>query len=139
MKQTALLLLLLVVTAACRQEVKEGDIARLNGYWEIQKAVMEDGQKKEYKVNPTIDFFQVKDKKGFRQKVMPQFDGTFATNMIRETVSVTDDNGVFYLNYATDYGKWKEEIIVLQDSVLVVRNAAEIEYHYKKYTPFSLK
>lgn len=139
MKKTAIFLLLTVFLVSCKQEINKADLKKLNGYWEIEKVITQDGEKKEYKVNPTVDFFEVKNNKGFRQKVMPQLDGTFQTNNIRELVSVSEAAGDFYLNYTTDYGKWKEEIIELRDSVLVVKNAAEIEYHYKRHTPFSIK
>ncbi|MES2747049.1 MAG: lipocalin family protein [Bacteroidota bacterium] len=139
MKNIALFFLLGIVLTSCKQDIKDADISKLNGYWEIEKVTLKDGEKKEYKVNPTIDYFQVKDKKGFRQKVMPQLDGTFETNNIKESISISENNGDSYINYSTDYGKWKEEIIAIEDSVLVLKNKEEIEYHYKKHLPFSLK
>lgn len=139
MKKFALLFIFAFSFTSCKQNIKDTDIAKLNGYWEIEKVVMKNGEKKDYKVNPTIDFFEVKGHKGFRQKVMPQLDGTFQTNTLRENISISNVNGEFYIHYTTEYGKWKEAIIALEDSVLVVKNEAAIEYHYKKYIPFSLK
>jgi hypothetical protein len=46
---------------------------------------------------------------------------------------------VFYINYTTTYGKWKEEILEIQDSVLVLKNKDNLEYHYKRQVPFSIK
>lgn len=139
MKKITLLFVLGLISMACKQEIKETDISKINGYWEIEKVILKDGEKKEYKVNPTIDYFEVKDKKGFRQKVMPQLDGTFATNTIKELLLISETNGDYFIHYTTDYGKWKEEIITIQDSVLVLKNKENIEYHYKKHLPFSLK
>lgn len=139
MKKVILLFILGLVLASCRQDIKDSDIAKLNGYWEIEKVILKDGEKKEYNVNPTVDFFEVKDKKGFRQKVMPQLDGKYQTNGIREAITISETDGKTYIHYATDYGKWKEEILSLEDSSMVVRNEADIEYQYKKYVPFSLK
>ncbi len=139
MKKIALLFVLGLVSIACKQEIKDTDISKLNGYWEIEKVILKDGEKKEYKVNPTIDYIQVKGKNGFRQKVMPQLDGTFATNTIKEKLLISEKDGDFYINYTTDYGKWKEEIVAIEDSVLVLRNTENIEYHYKKHLPFSIK
>ncbi len=124
---------------SCKQEINDSDLTKMNGYWEIEKVILKDGKKKDYKVNPTIDYFEIKDKKGFRQKVMPQFNGTFATNTIKEILVVSEKKGDFFIHYTTDYEKWKEEIIVIQDSILVFKNKDGIEYHYKKYLPFSLK
>lgn len=139
MKNTITILLFALLLVSCKQSITEQDIAKINGYWEIQKVILKDGEKKDYKVNETIDYFELKNNKGFRQKVMPQFDGTFRTNDIKETISVNKVDNTFYINYATTYGKWKEEIIEIHDSILVLKNKDELEYHYKKFKPFSLK
>ena len=139
MKNTITILLFGLLLVSCKQSITDQDIAKINGYWEIQKVILKDGEKKDYKVNETIDYFELKSNKGFRQKVMPQFDGTFRTNDIKETISVNKIDNIFYINYTTTYGKWKEEIIEIHDSILVLKNNDELEYHYKKFKPFSLK
>lgn len=132
-------LLAIISFISCQQEIKQEDITKLNGYWEIKEVKKTDGEKKEYKVNETIDFFEVKKNVGFRQKVMPQFDGTFKTNDIKESIKIIDSNKVYFIQYTTDYGKWKEQIIELKDSTLVLKNKDNLEYTYKKFKPFSLK
>lgn len=139
MKNTITILLFGLLLVSCKQSITDQDIAKINGYWEIQKVILKDGEKKDYKVNETIDYFELKNNKGFRQKVMPQFDGTFRTNDIKETISVNKEDNIFYINYATTYGKWKEEIIEIHDSILVLKNKDELVYNYKKFKPFSLK
>jgi hypothetical protein len=139
MKKSVLFFLIGILFISCKQSITDVDVNKINGYWEIEKVILKDGEKKDFKVNETIDFFMVKEKKGFRQKVMPQFDGTFKTNDISEAILVTNDKGNFYINYSTEYGKWKEEILEIKDSILVLKNKDNLEYHYKKHTPFSLK
>ncbi|GAA4071599.1 lipocalin family protein [Flavobacterium cheonanense] len=145
MKNTITLFLSLLLLVSCNQSITDKDIAKLNGYWEIKKVVLKDGEKKDYKINETIDYFQLRqaqsDKKwnGFRQKVMPQLDGTYKTNNLKEEISISNENGSYFVNYTTSYGKWKEEIIEIQDSVLVLKNKDDLEYNYKRYKPFSLK
>lgn len=139
MKKTITIFLLGVLLVSCKQTISDQDVAKINGYWEIQKVELPKGGKKEYKVNETIDFFQIKDNKGFRQKVMPQLDGTYLTNDIKETISISNKGDNYYINYSTNYGKWKEEIIEIKDSILVLKNEANLEYHYKRQVPFSLK
>lgn len=137
MKKVYLLLLPLIMISC--GGVTEKDLPKINGYWEIETAVLPDGSEKEYTINPTIDFFELKGKEGFRQKVMPQLDGTYLTGNSREKVTVTSADGKMYLNYTTEYAKWKEEIIQLNDEKLVLKNAHEMEYHYKKPQPFTVK
>ena len=139
MKKTVTFFVLTLMLISCKQNITSMDIAKINGYWEIEKVELPDGEDKDYKVNPTIDYFEVRNNKGFRQKVMPQFDGTYLTNNLKETIQVTEESGDFYINYTTQYGKWKEEIIEIKDSVLVLKNKENLEYHYKKSVPFSVK
>jgi hypothetical protein len=133
------LLLITVLLFSCQSEVKKEDLNKLNGYWEIKQVKLSDGETKDYKVNETIDYINLKDNVGFRQKVMPQFDGTYRTNGIKENIKILDKENVFFIEYTTTYGKWQEEIIEIADSTLVLKNKANLEYTYKKYKPFSLK
>jgi hypothetical protein len=139
MRNIVLFVFIFTLFSGCRPKVQEADLPKLNGYWEIQKVEMNDGEDKDYKVNPTVDYIQLKGKIGFRQKVMPQLNGSFQTNNIQEKITITTEDGHFCLNYATAYGKWKETLVQLTDSVLVVKNADAIEYRYKKFIPFSKK
>lgn len=134
-----LLLIVLGSVFSCKQKITDVDISNLNGYWEIEKVELPDGDKKEYKVNETIDFFKIEANKGFRKKVMPQLDGTYLTNDIQEDVVVVVKDGDASLQYKTTYASWKEEIIELTKDKLVVKNQQEIEYYYKRPAKFSVK
>lgn len=120
------------------QRISEQDIEKINGYWQIEKVVTASGEDKEYQANTTYDYFQVKNRKGTRTKVMPQLDGSFQTNNLQEQVSVEFKDGEAHLNYITDYAKWSEEIKTLSEDELVLVNAQKIEYHYKKAGPINL-
>lgn len=124
---------------SCKQSISEADLQKLNGYWEIEKVELPDGNKKEYKVNETIDFFKITDKKGFRSKVMPQIDGTYLTNDLKEGVVVVLKDGDATIQYKTNYANWNEEIIELSKDKLVVKNQQDLEYHYKRPVKFSIK
>ena len=134
-----LVLLFIMLLVSCHSNVKKEDIKKLNGYWEIKLVKFSTGKTKDYKINETIDYFELKSNKGFRQKVMPQFDGKFQTNGIKENIKVVEKDNSFFLEYNTKFGKWKEEIISIEDSILVLKNKENLEYTYKKFKPFSLK
>ena len=133
------LLFIAVLLISCQAKVKKEDLNKLNGYWEIKQVKLADGEKKDYKVNETIDYFELKDNAGFRQKVMPQYDGKFRTNGIKENIKIVEKENNFVIEYNTNYGKWLEEIIELADSTLVLKNKDNLEYTYKKFKPFSFK
>ena len=134
-----LVLLFIMLLVSCHSNVKKEDIKKLNGYWEIKEVKFSTGKTKDYKINETIDYFELKSNKGFRQKVMPQFDGKFQTNGIKENIKAVEKDNSFFLEYNTKLGKWKEEIISIEDSILVLKNKENLEYTYKKFKPFSLK
>jgi hypothetical protein len=131
--------LVLVLLMSCKQTITESDLNNLNGYWEIEKVILPNGEKKEYKVNETIDFFKIENKKGFRKNVMPQMDGTYLTNNIQETVTIELIEGTASIHYNTPYAHWKEEIIELSKDKLVTKNQQDLEYHYKRPVKFSIK
>jgi len=133
------ILFISIVLISCQSDVKKEDLNKLNGYWEIKQVKLADGEKKDYKVNETIDYFELKDNAGFRQKVMPQFDGKFRTNGIKENIKIVEKENNSFIEYNTNYGKWLEEIIELADSTLVLKNKDNLEYTYKKFKPFSFK
>ena len=134
-----LFLIVLGSVLSCKQKITDADISNLNGYWEIEKVELPDGNKKEYKVNETIDFFKIDGNKGFRKKVMPQLDGTYLTNDIQEDIVIAVKDGDATIQYKTTYASWKEEIIELTKDKLVVKNEQDLEYHYKRPVKFSVK
>jgi hypothetical protein len=138
MKKACLFFIALMLIS-CHSKVKKEELSKVNGYWEIKKVVQENGETKDYKINETIDYFALKNNQGFRQKVMPQFDGKYKTNGIQENIKIIDKDNEYYIEYATPYGKWQEQIVEVKDSTLILRNKDKIEYQYKRFTPFSLK
>jgi len=124
---------------ACQPKINPNDIAKINGYWEIEKVVFDQGKDKEYGMNESYDYIQIdKNNKGFRKKVMPQLDGTFLANDAYENVSVRFESDKVFLDYKTPYAKWTEELITLSDDELVLRNTEKKEYHYKKAGPVNI-
>lgn len=138
MKKALGILFISLFFIACQQKIKPTDIANINGYWEIKKVAFDKGKDKEYGINENFDFFQIKNNKGIRKKVMPQFDGTFLVNDAFENVIVrfTDDKA--FLDYSTQYMKWSEEIISLTKEELILQNKDKTEYHYKKTEAINL-
>ena len=139
MKKVFGILLLALLFVGCKQKITSGDVAKINGYWEIEKVVFEDGNEKKYGVNESFDYFQIdKNNSGIRKKVMPQLDGTFLVNNTFENVKIRFADDQTFIDYSTPYMKWSEEILAITDKELVVLNAEKKEYHYKKTGPINL-
>lgn len=139
MKKILPFLLLFTIVTSCKQTITKKDTEKINGYWEIEKVILADGSTKAYSVNETIDYFEIKNNKGFRKKVAPQLDGTYLINNQFEKISIVASDKKFYILYLTKYTKFREQIIEIRDSTMVLKNDRNVEYHYKKPIPFSVK
>ena len=140
MKNTLAILFVSFLFISCQQKLKPEDIPKINGYWEIEKVVFDEGKDKNYTINESYDYFEIsKNNVGFRKKVMPQLDGTFLVNDTQENVKVRFENDKVFLDYATPYAKWSEELITISNDKLVFKNAENKEYHYKKAAPINLE
>lgn len=130
----------LFLVVSCGKEYTAEDLKVINGYWEIEKVQMPDGEEKDYTINASVDYYEVNDKgEGLRQKVMPQLTGEYLTNEIAEKLTIVNEGGKTWLKYKTDFAEWKEELVDLDEDKFVVKNENDIIYHYKKAVPFTLK
>lgn len=138
MKKAVLILFVSLLAISCHKKVTPDDIATINGYWEIEEVVFPDGTHKKYSINETFDYFEIKNNKGIRKKVMPQLNGTFLVNDDSEKLEIKEEKGIYYIYYYTPFNKWKEELVALSDDELVILNDAKKEYHYKRAAPINL-
>jgi hypothetical protein len=138
MKKLFVIAFIAALASSCQSKVASTDIPKINGYWEIEKVVFEDGNQKEYSINETFDYFEIKNNKGIRKKVMPQLDGTFLVNDTFETIEIKESDEKYFLHCNTAFAKWQEEIVSLSDKELVLLNPSKKEYHYKKATPINI-
>ncbi|MBC8884389.1 hypothetical protein H9X57_16510 [Flavobacterium piscinae] len=68
MKPFYYFLLFSVALISCQEKVSPESISKINGYWEIQKVQLPDGQEKEYNINETVDYIEWNGKTGYRKK-----------------------------------------------------------------------
>ena len=128
--------LLSIALISCTSKPNKEDIAKLNGYWEIEKVEFPDGNKKEYKINEFVDFIELKDNKGTRQKVAPELDGTFLKGALHDDIKVVDSADCYYIKTKSKFTKWEEKIVSVSDAEFVLENEAKIVYHFKKFVPY---
>lgn len=131
--------LVLFSTLSCSNRISEDDLKHLSGNWEIQTVVFANGGEKHYKINETIDRFEMKGRSGIRKKIRPQFDGTYAETGQLENVQVIQTNNGIILKYSTPFSKWEETITELDSDRMVLTTKEKTEYHYKRPVPFDIK
>ena len=57
-----------LMLVACQNKISQEELTLLKGYWEIEKVTLANGQTKEYNVNTTLDYIEVKELSGYRKK-----------------------------------------------------------------------
>jgi hypothetical protein len=126
------------VFVAC-SENSEINIKHLEGYWEIQEVTLDDGSKKEYKYNETIDYISLNDSLvGFRKKLKPGINGTYLATDNSESLHVKIENDNVNIYYETPYAKWKETVLDATSENLKIINENNAVYLYKRYTPITI-
>ncbi len=122
----------------CARNNPQEQLQYLNGYWEIKQVETVGGKEREYSFSEQVDYIEIQDSTGFRTKVLPRIDGTFAVTDSQESVTARIKNDSLYLHYRTDYDTWQEVVLKANAEELQVRNARGITYTYKKFEPINI-
>lgn len=134
-----ILYLALTLFLACGKN-PEAFIPHLNGYWEIDEVIMEDGSKREYTFNATVDYFNITDSlTGFRKKMKPSFNGTYTTSDDSESLKLKIENDSLHVYYSTPFANWKETILNATENQLLIINDQHIRYLYKRFEPITVE
>jgi len=134
------IILLLALTIFSCSPNPETFITHVNGYWEIDEVTLQDGSKKDYNYNDTIDYFEINDSlTGIRKKLKPNFFGTFETSKDVETIRVVIENDSLNVYYTTPFATWKETILSATKAQLKIINQNKDVYLYKRYQPLDLE
>lgn len=138
MRQTLPFILLLMLMGCKKTAVAEADLQYLNGYWEIAEVEFPDGSKKQYSVNPSIDFIKLKDGEGFRKKMQPRFDGSYDTSNDTEFFTLSENHGAFLLRYKNEFSEWEEKLVSVDSLSFSVTNEEGVTYSYKRFEPIKI-
>ncbi|WP_108868743.1 lipocalin family protein [Aquimarina aquimarini] len=130
--------LIISIFTSCSKNNPKNYTQYLNGYWEIKKVIMPNGNEKEYKFNQNIDFFQINDTSGIRKKVRPKFDGSFTTTGTSETFTLRIKNDSLRLYYKTSFATWVETVISAEENEIVIKNETGNVYFYQRYQKIEL-
>lgn len=139
MKNSVRLLIVFFLFISCQPKIQKEDIAKITGYWEIEKVIFDEGKDKNYTINESYDYFEIdKNNSGLRKKVMPQLNGTFIVNNAQESFKIRFEKDNVYLDYITPYAKWSEQLMEISDDQMIFENSEKKRYHYKKVTPINI-
>ena len=137
--KSLLSLICILFLLSCSSSVSLENIEQLNGYWEIAEVEFNDGQKKKYTINPSIDYIEVKDMKGFKKKVHPKFDGSYDTSDDAKAFTLIEKEGNIIFSYKNALAEWEEQLIKLEENTFSITNQDKITYTYKRYEPLNIE
>lgn len=138
MRKFLFTIITLLIFACESASVNEANLHYLNGYWEISEVVFPDGSIKEYGVNPSIDFIQFEDGKGYRKKMQPKFDGSYDTSNDMESFTLAKGSQNFVLQYKNEFSEWEENLVAVDSMGFSVTNMDGIQYRYKRFEPIKI-
>ncbi|MBS9461475.1 hypothetical protein KIM67_03570 [Flagellimonas sp. 389] len=138
MKRIVLFVIVLNLWGCNETPISKEDISFLNGYWEITEVEFPDGQKKNYSINPSVDFIQVENMEGFRKKLQPSFNGTYTTSNDTESFKIIRINEAFTIQYKKDRNEWEEKLVHLDTMSFSVLNTEGKTYSYKRFQPITI-
>ena len=127
-----------LMLVACQNKISQEKLSFLNGYWEIEKVTLANGQTKEYKVNTTVDYIEVTELSGYRKKVYPKFDGTFDTSNDAEQFTFILQQDSIEMHYKSELSEWVEVLESLDEDSFSVTNTENITYYYKRFEPINV-
>ena len=131
MKRTLLIIVLLAM--GCKSK-PEKQIEFIEGYWEIESVYMDNQMLRTFKINSLIEYFKINaDLEGFRKKLKPNFNGRFETSKDILNFRIEIKNNVLFLNYIDNSTSYFEEVLLVNDKKLVLKNKFGLIYHYIPY------
>jgi hypothetical protein len=139
MKRSICLFIAVILFTACGSSVTESSLKNLNGYWEVQKVEFPDGSEKTLPPSETHDYYEFKQNKGFRKKVMPLVTGNYLVNDLKDEFVVVEKEGEYYMKYKTFLSAWSEQIKSIDKDQLVLESEEHYLYYYKRPQTFSVK
>lgn len=138
MRVFKLLLLFPFLLISCQKENHTVDINKLEGYWEIVQAQNPYGKNVIYNINTQVDYFELADSLGFRKKLKPDLNGNYKTSKALEEFKLVKENDSIKLYYQTSYDSWRETIISLNDSLMLIKNEKDFLYTYKRFEAINI-
>ncbi|WP_019038550.1 hypothetical protein [Psychroflexus tropicus] len=128
------LVILSLILLSCTSKPDLEDVEKLNGFWEIEKAETPYGDKS-YQMNQMVDYFRIKENKGFRKKMQPSLLGNYQSSKNREYFRIEDQKDSLVFIYENDFDTWTETLLSIEDDQFTVRNKQNFIYTYKRHTP----
>ena len=129
------IILLIVLVDSCQEKSSVADnIKYLNGFWEVEQVIMQDGTVRDYNHSRTIDYIEVdgEGKQAERRKVVPQPSGALAGTTSSQEFIIAVEEDSLRLYYSNEFDSWKETVINVDADEFRVRGKHGRVFIYKR-------
>ena len=127
-----ILLFLLFIIFGCNQNINDTDLNLINGYWQIEKVIDGNGNKKEYKINEIYDYFEIKNKSGFHKKVRWQPTEKFLVNDAQENLKIIKKAEDYYLKFWSQNGNHLDKLESISIDKMTLVSPEKVSFYYTK-------
>ncbi|AEW86298.1 hypothetical protein B0A78_08335 [Flavobacterium columnare NBRC 100251 = ATCC 23463] len=125
-------ILFVFLVISCTKKIELKELNKLNGYWQIEKVEVVEGEDKKYVINENYDYFEFTEKQGFHKKVRWQPTGKFLINDLQETIKGIEKEGEIYLEFSSKFGKHKDKLLKITDQEMILEAENGNENYYAK-------
>ncbi|OWP83042.1 hypothetical protein BWK59_12635 [Flavobacterium davisii] len=123
---------LVFLLISCSKKIELEELKKLNGYWQIEKVKVKEGENKEYTINENYDYIELNKKHGFHKKVHWQPTGKFLINDLQETIKVIKKEDEIYLEFSSKFGKHTDKLLKITDKEMILEVENGNENYYTK-------
>ena len=127
-------LFVLVAVFSCSSKPDPSEsIKYLNGFWEINEAILPDGTVTSYGSNITVDYIEVDGQEATRKKVVPVPGRGYTATTSEETFIIAVEEDSLRLYHSTPFDSWKETVLKLDADEFRVRGKNNRIFIYTRY------
>ena len=126
------LLILLFLEIGCHSRPVKTDVGLLAGYWRIDFITQKNETFHPKGINRLLDYYFIEKNNGIRKKVEPLINNNFIITDDQNPFTIIDNGKDFFIQFETRWDQWREKIIKLNKSELVLEHQ-EKRYHYVRF------
>lgn len=124
--------MILFLEIGCHSRFVKPDLELLTGYWRIDFITQKNETFHPNGTTKLLDYYSLEKNNGIRKKVEPSINNNFIITEDQNPFKIVDNGKDYFIQFETRWDQWKEKIIKLNKSELVLEHK-EKRYHYIRF------
>ncbi|MGB3590551.1 MAG: hypothetical protein WBA16_02610 [Nonlabens sp.] len=130
--KTYRLLLFSLLLVGCAQDPDQV-LANLEGYWSIEKVVLEDGTDREYPFTSSLDHFTLTNNSGTKNRVVPRYDNVMVSTETPIPFKIKQSDSATLLVFEEGAAQYTQTLVKCSEEQLILEHENGMKYYYKPY------